>query len=392
VAIQKMTALDLKNKRVLIREDFNVPIQEGVITSDARIKAALFTIEHAHKAGAKIMLMSHLGRPSEGDYEPSYSLKPVVECLSKLLKHPVRLAKNWIDGVEFEGDEIILFENVRFQPGEKNNEETLSRKIAALCDIFVMDAFGSAHREHASTHGVARYAAIACAGPLLVAELEALTKALENPTRPLVSIVGGAKVSTKVDVLKSVINLSDYLIVGGGIANTFLAAMGKAIGKSLYEPNLVNKAQQLLQLAIQQKTEILLPTDVVVATEISPQSIAMVKPIEEVKANEMILDIGPDSCERLNEIIKKAETIIWNGPVGVFEYEQFSAGTRTLALAIADSHVFSIAGGGDTLAAIEKFDIEDKVSYISTGGGAFLEFLEHHKLPAVSILEKRFLE
>jgi len=391
MTIMKMTELDLNNKRVLIREDFNVPIKAGEITSDARIQAALFTIEHAHKAGAKIMLISHLGRPAEGGIDPACSLKPIATYLAKLLKHPVRFVEEWIDGVELKAGEIVVCENVRFLKGETSNDERLSKKMAALCDLYVMDAFGTAHRTHASTHGVARFAPMACAGPLLVAEWEALSNALENPQRPLVSIVGGAKVSTKVEVLKSVIKLSDYLIVGGGVANTFFAATGKEVGKSLCERDLLDNVRELLELASNEKSEIPFATDVVVATEISERAIATIKPIGEVKSDEMILDIGPESCAQIAEILKSAKTIIWNGPLGVFEYDQFSAGTRAVAEAIAQSKAFSIGGGGDTLAAIEKFNIADKVTYISTGGGAFLEFLENHKLPAVSILEQRAL-
>ncbi len=391
MSIIKMTEIELKDKRVLIREDLNVPIKNGKVTSSARIKAALFTIETAYKAGAKVMLMSHLGRPEEGKYDELFSLKPVANKLSELLHKKVIFIDDWNNVPELESGEVALFENVRFQKGEKKCDAELSKKMADFCDIFVMDAFGSAHRTHASTYGVAEYATIACAGPLLDTELEALSHALEKPNRPLVSIVGGSKVSTKLGVLQSVINLSDYLIPGGGIANTFLAAMGKPIGKSLYEKDLLNDAKKLLENAVKKNTKIPLPLDVIVANEISETATAQIKDVDEVTENDMILDVGPKTQQEIVEIIAAAGTIIWNGPLGVFEFDQFASGTKILAKAIANSKAFSIAGGGDTLAAIEKFINTNDISYISTGGGAFLDYLESHKLPAVSILQQRSL-
>ncbi|OMH39557.1 phosphoglycerate kinase [Motiliproteus sp. MSK22-1] len=384
MSVLKMTELDLGGKRVLIREDLNVPIKEGKVGSDARIRAALPTIEQALKAGAKVMVMSHLGRPMEGEYADLYSLAPVAEHLSLLLGRTVKLQKDWLEGVEVAEGEVVLLENVRFNPGEKNNNDDLARKMANLCDIFVMDAFGTAHRAQASTHGVAKYAPIACAGPLLANELDALTKALETPESPMAAIVGGSKVSTKLTVLEALSDKVDQLIVGGGIANTFLAAAGHPVGKSLYEPDLIEQAKMLMK-----KTHIPLPTDVVVATEFSDSANAVTKPVSEVNDDEMILDIGPETAARLAQMLESAKTIIWNGPVGVFEFDQFGEGTKVLSLAIANSEGFSIAGGGDTLAAVDKYQIADKVSYISTGGGAFLEFVEGKQLPAVAILEER---
>ncbi|MEM1244063.1 MAG: phosphoglycerate kinase [Pseudomonadota bacterium] len=391
MSLIRMTDLDLKGKTVLIREDFNVPIKNGVIVSDMRIKAALFTLEEALSKGAKLILMAHLGRPQLGQPNEAFSLEPIAGALSKHLKTPVKFVENWIDGVNFEDANVILCENVRFLAGELENDKELAQKMAALADVFVMDAFGTAHRAQASTYGVAKYAKIACAGPLLTTELEALTQALENPNRPLMTIVGGSKVSTKLNVLEAVIELSDVLIVGGGIANTFLAAQGYAIGKSLCETNLIAKAKELLQLAQAKETDIPLPVDVVVANSLDETATAVTKAVDDIAADEMILDVGPKTCEIFANRIAKSNTIVWNGPVGVFEDKRFAAGTKALALNIAASDAFSIAGGGDTLAAVEKFGISDNISYISTGGGAFLEFLEGKKLPAVAILEQRAL-
>lgn len=387
--VLRMTDLDLRGKRVLIREDLNVPVQGGTVTSDARIRASLPTIQAAKNAGARVLVMSHLGRPEEGVYDEEFSLAPVAQRLSELLGFKVRFEKNWLDGVECGVGEVVLLENVRFNKGEKKDKEDLARKMAALCDVFVMDAFGTAHRAEASTHGVARFAQVACAGPLLMNELEALETALEKPKRPLIAIVAGSKVSTKLTVLETLLTKVDKLIVGGGIANTFLAAQGYAIGKSLAEADMVDIAKALLTRSRELKVEIPLPTDVVVAKEFSANAEADVKPVGNVGADEMILDIGPDTAERFARMFGDAGTIVWNGPVGVFEFDQFGEGTRTLAQAIARSSAFSIAGGGDTLAAIEKYGVEEDISYISTGGGAFLEFLEGKKLPAVAMLEER---
>jgi phosphoglycerate kinase len=389
MSILRMTDLDLRGKRVLIREDLNVPVQGGVVTSDARIRASLPTIQAAKEAGARVMLMSHLGRPEEGVYDEEFSLSPVAQRLSELLGYKVRFEKNWLDGVECGVGEVVLLENVRFNKGEKKDKEDLARRMAALCDIFVMDAFGTAHRAEASTHGVARFAKVACAGPLLMNELVALETALEKPKRPLIAIVAGSKVSTKLTVLESLLTKVDKLIVGGGIANTFLAAQGCNIGKSLAEAEMIDIAKSLLQRSAELQVDIPLPTDVVVATEFAASAEADVKSIRNVAPGEMILDIGPDTAERFARMCAGAGTIVWNGPVGVFEFDQFGEGTRTLAHAIARSSAFSIAGGGDTLAAIEKYRVEDDISYISTGGGAFLEFLEGKKLPAVAVLEER---
>jgi phosphoglycerate kinase len=389
MTIVRMSDLDLRGKRVLIREDLNVPVQGGVVTSDARIRASLPTIQAAKEAGARVLVMSHLGRPEEGVYDEEFSLAPVAKRLSELLGYKVRFEKNWLDGVECAPGEVVLLENVRFNKGEKKDKEDLAQKMAALCDVYVMDAFGTSHRAEASTHGVARFAKVACAGPLLMNELVALETALEKPKRPLVAIVAGSKVSTKLTVLESLMGKVDKLIVGGGIANTFLAAQGRNIGKSLVEADMVDIAKGLLQRSGQTRVDIPLPTDVVVAKEFSANAEADVKPVQDVGPDEMILDIGPDTAERFARLLGDAGTIVWNGPVGVFEFDQFGEGTRTLAQAIARSPAFSIAGGGDTLAAIEKYRVEDDISYISTGGGAFLEFLEGKKLPAVAVLEER---
>jgi len=390
--IIKMTDLNLKGKRVLIREDLNVPTADGKVTSDVRIRASLPTIKHAMDKGAKVMLMSHLGRPEEGVYAQEFSLAPVADRLTELLGVKVRLEKNWLDGVTLDDGEIVLCENVRFNKGEKKNDEVLSKKMAALCDVYVMDAFGTAHRAQASTHGVARYAPIACAGPLLAGELDALGRALEKPARPLVAIVGGSKVSTKITVLESLSKVVDQLIVGGGIANTFIAAAGNDVGKSLYEKDLVSEAMRLTEAARARGADIPVPGDVVVASEFSAHAEADVKPVDQIGQEEMILDIGPDTAETFAKYLRNAGTIVWNGPVGVFEFDQFGEGTKALAHAIADSPAFSIAGGGDTLAAVDKYGVAERISYISTGGGAFLEFLEGKKLPAVAILEERAAE
>ncbi len=390
MTIKKMTDLDLKGKRVLIRADLNVPIKDGEVTSDTRIRASVPTIRRALAQGARaVMVMSHLGRPKEGEYDPQYSLAPVARRLSELLDQPVRLIKDWIDGVETKPGEVVLLENVRFLKGEKKNDPELGKKMAALCDVFVMDAFGTAHRAQASTHAVAQFAPEVCAGLLLAQELEALGKALQDPDRPLLAIVGGSKVSTKLKVLETLARKVDQLIVGGGIANTFIAAAGFPVGRSLYEPDLIPDAKRLMEQAKARGADIPIPEDVVVAKEFSEDAKATVKKVNEVADDDLILDIGPETAKYYADLIKKAGTIVWNGPVGVFEIDQFAEGTRVLAEAIAESKAFSIAGGGDTLAAIEKFGIGDKVSYQSTGGGAFLEFLEGRKLPAVEILEQR---
>jgi phosphoglycerate kinase len=389
VKILRMKDLDLKGKRVLIREDLNVPVREGRVVSDARIRASVPTIEAALEMGAAVMVMSHLGRPTEGQFAEEFSLAPVAEHLAGLLGREVRLERDWLGGVDLSAGDVVLCENVRFNVGEKADDESLSRKMAALCDVYVMDAFGTAHRAQASTHGVARYAPIACAGPLLVGELDALSRALDQPARPLVAIVGGSKVSTKLSVLDALADKVDQLIVGGGIANNFLAAQGHPVGKSLYEPDLVPEARALMEKARSRGGEIPVPTDVRVAGEFSETAKATVKKAEDVAADDMILDVGPDTAARYGELLRSAGTIVWNGPVGVFEFDAFAEGTRALAEAVADSDGFSIAGGGDTLAALDKFGIADKVSYISTGGGAFLEFLEGRKLPAVEVLEAR---
>lgn len=389
MSVIRMSDLDLNGKRVLIREDLNVPVKNGKVTSDARLKAAIPTIELALSKGAKVMVMSHLGRPEEGVYDADASLQPVVDYLTQALAAPVRLASDYLAGINVAVGEVVVFENVRFNKGEGKNDDALAQKLAALCDVFVMDAFGTAHRAQASTYGVAKYAAIACAGPLLVAELDALAAALKNPKRPLVAIVGGSKVSTKLTVLESLSGIVDQLIVGGGIANTFIAATGNNVGKSLYEADLISEAQRLMAQATARGGNIPVPTDVVVGQAFSETAAATLKPVAEVADGDMIFDIGPDTTAALVKILKSAGTIVWNGPVGVFEFDQFAEGTKALAQAIADSDAFSIAGGGDTLAAIDKYNIADKVSYVSTGGGAFLEFLEGKTLPAVAILEQR---
>ena len=387
--IIKMQDLDLHGKRVLIRVDFNVPVKEGKVTSDARIKAALPTLQHAIQAGAKVMVMSHLGRPTEGEYDAEFSLQPVADHLSGLLGQPVRLAKEWLSGVDVAKGDVVLCENVRFNVGEKKDDDSLARQMAALCDVFVMDAFGTAHRAQASTHGVAKYAPVACAGPLLTAELEALSKALANPQRPLVAIVGGSKVSTKLTILKALSSKVDQLIVGGGIANTFLAAEGLPIGKSLAEADLEQDAKKLRSEVQAKGGDIPLPSDVRVAQEFSPDAKATVKAAQDVAGEDMIMDVGPESAEQLAALLQQAGTIIWNGPVGVFEFAEFGEGTKKLAHAIANSQAFSIAGGGDTLAAIDQYGVADGISYISTGGGAFLEFVEGKTLPAVAMLTAR---
>lgn len=389
MSVIKMNELDLAGKRVLIREDLNVPVKDGKVTSDARLRAALPTIKQALEGGAAVMVMSHLGRPTEGEFNSEFSMQPVVDYLTQALSQEVRLVSDYLDGVEVAAGELVIFENVRFNKGEKKNDDQLAQQLAALCDIYVMDAFGTAHRAQASTHGVAKFAPVACAGPLLSGELEALGKALDNPARPMVAIVGGSKVSTKLTVLESLSTVVDQLVVGGGIANTFIAAAGHQVGKSLYESDLIPQANTLVANAKANDGDIPVPTDVVVAKEFSEKATATLKAVTDVADDEMIFDIGPDSAAALAEVLKNAGTIVWNGPVGVFEFDQFGAGTEAIARAIADSDAFSIAGGGDTLAAVDKYDIADKVSYISTGGGAFLEFLEGKKLPAVEILEQR---
>ncbi|MBB3047348.1 phosphoglycerate kinase [Litorivivens lipolytica] len=384
LSVLKMSDLDLAGKRVLIREDLNVPVKDGVVTSDARIRAALPTLKLALEQGAKVLVMSHLGRPTEGEYDEVFSLKPVAKRLGELLEREVEVIPNWQDGVTVDAGQLVLLENVRFNKGEKKDAEELSEAYASLCDVFVMDAFGTAHRAQASTHGVARFAPVACAGPLLVDELENLEKALKEPARPMVAIVGGSKVSTKLEVLDALSDKVDQLVVGGGIANTFLAASGLNVGKSLCENDLIPAAKKLME-----KCDIPIPTDVITGKQFDENEPATLRPAENVGDDDMIFDIGPVSAACLAEILKQAGTIIWNGPVGVFEFDQFADGTEAIAEAIAESPAFSIAGGGDTLAAIDKFGIADKVSYISTGGGAFLEYVEGKVLPAVAILEER---
>jgi len=388
MSVTHMADISLDGKRVLIREDLNVPIANGKVSSDARIRAALPTIRAALDANAAVMLMSHLGRPTEGQPAEEFSLQAVADHLGTLLECDVPLVKDWIDRVELEPGNVVLLENVRFLVGEKVCDAELSKKMAALCDVFVMDAFGTAHRAHASTYGVAEHAPVACAGPLLTAELDALGQALKEPARPLVAIVGGSKVSTKLSVLDALADIVDVLIVGGGIANTFIAADGHGVGKSLYEPDMIDTARALLKGG-DGRAEIPVPSDVVVADEFSEDAAATEKAVEAVSTDELILDIGPDTLGRFTDILKSAGTIIWNGPVGVFEFDNFGAGTKAIAEAIADSDAFSIAGGGDTLAAIDKYGVAERISYISTGGGAFLEFVEGKTLPAVAMLEKR---
>ena len=384
MSVIKMTDLDLNGKRVFIRADLNVPVKDGKVTSDARIRATIPTLKLALEKGAKVMVTSHLGRPTEGEFKPEDSLQPVVDYLNEHLDVPVRLVRNYLDGVEVNAGEIVVLENVRVNKGEKKNDPELGKKYAALCDVFIMDAFGTAHRAQASTYGVAEFAPVACAGPLLAAELDALGKALKEPARPMVAIVGGSKVSTKLEVLNSLSKIADQIIVGGGIANTFIAAAGHNVGKSLYEADLIPVAKELAA-----STDIPVPVDVRVGTEFSETAPATEKSVTEVKDDESIFDIGDKSAEQLAEIIKNAKTVLWNGPVGVFEFPNFRKGTEIISHAIANSDAFSIAGGGDTLAAIDLFGIADKISYISTGGGAFLEFVEGKVLPAVEILEKR---
>ncbi len=384
MTVLKMTDLDLQGKRLLIREDLNVPVKDGAVKSDARILASLPTIKLALEKGAAVLVCSHLGRPEEGVYSEEDSLKPVADYLSKALGREVPLVKDYLDGVEVKPGELVLLENVRFNKGEKKNTDELAQKYAALCDVFVMDAFGTAHRAQGSTHGVAKFAKVACAGPLLAAELDALGKALDKPQRPMVAIVAGSKVSTKLDVLTSLADICDQLIVGGGIANTFLAAAGYNVGKSLHEADLIDTAK-----AIAAKVAVPLPVDVVVAKEFAESAEATVKAIADVADDDMILDIGPKTAAMFGEMLKASQTILWNGPVGVFEFDQFGNGTKVLAQAIAQSPAFSIAGGGDTLAAIDKYGVAEQISYISTGGGAFLEFVEGKVLPAVEVLEQR---
>jgi phosphoglycerate kinase len=388
MAVIKMSDVDLSGKRVLIREDLNVPVADGVVTSDARIRAALPTIKAALEANAAVMLASHLGRPTEGQPEEKFSLQPVADRLCGLLGREVPLVKDWIDGVAVAPGDVVLLENVRFLAGEKKCDESLARKMAALCDVFVMDAFGTAHRAQASTYGVAEHAPVACAGPLLVTELDALAKALDNPARPFVAIVGGSKVSTKLTVLDALADVVDCLIVGGGIANTFIAADGHDVGKSLYEADMLDTARDLAGNS-DDRAAIPVPSDVVCADEFSANATATIKAVDAVSPEDMILDIGPETAVRFAAILKDAGTIIWNGPVGVFEFDAFGEGTEVLAEAIAASDAFSVAGGGDTLAAIDKYGVRDGISYISTGGGAFLEFVEGKTLPAVAMLEKR---
>jgi phosphoglycerate kinase len=380
----KMKELDLTGKRLLIREDLNVPIKAGKVSSDARIRAALPTIQFALDAGAAILLMSHLGRPTEGEFAQEFSMQPVADHLGRLLNREVPVLENWENGIKLVPGDVAILENVRFNVGKKNDDDNLAKAYASLCDVFVMDAFGTAHRAQASTHGVAKYAPTACAGPLLTSELESLGKALDNPARPMVAIVGGSKVSTKLKVLETLSDRVDQLIVGGGIANTFLAAAGQSVGKSLFEPGLVEVAKVLME-----KTNIPVPTDVVVASEFSESASATLKSVDDVTSDDMIFDIGPDTAATLAAMLADAKTIIWNGPVGVFEFDQFGEGTKAMSNAIANSEGFSIAGGGDTLAAVDKYNIADKVSYISTGGGAFLEYVEGKVLPAVAVLESR---
>ncbi|AJI57832.1 phosphoglycerate kinase [Francisella philomiragia] len=381
--------VDLKNKKVLVRVDFNVPVKDGKVTSKVRIEAAIPTIQYILDQGGAVILMSHLGRPTEGEYDSQFSLEPVAEALSQIIKKPVRFAKDWLNGVDAKAGEIVMCDNVRFNKGEKKSDDELSKKIASLGDVFVMDAFATAHRAQASTYGVAKYVPVACAGLLLANEIKALEKALKAPKKPMAAIVGGSKVSTKLSVLHNLLDKVEILIVGGGIANTFIKAEGFNIGNSLYEDDLVGEAKDILAKAKELGVNIPVPVDVRVAKEFSENAVAVVKNVADVADDEMILDIGPKSERNIAELLKSANTILWNGPVGVFEFDNFAEGTKALSLAIAESDAFSVAGGGDTIAAIEKFDIKDKVSYISTAGGAFLEFLEGKKLPAVEILKEK---
>lgn len=387
--LPKMSDFDLKGKRILIREDFNVPIKNGEITSDLRIRAALPTIKYALKAGGKVMLMSHLGRPADGDFNEAFSLAPVARQLSKLLKMDVPLISHWIDGVNMNDHDLVLLENVRYNHGETENNVELAKKMASLCDIYVMDAFATAHRTESSTYGVIKYAKQVCIGPLLAAELDALAKILENPAHPIVAIVGGSKVSTKLSVLNSLVKKVDYLIIGGGIANTFLAAEGYTVGRSLYEPDLIDEAERLTIEAKSRNAQIPIPVDVVVAERLSDDAESYVRLVSQIDDQEKVFDIGPDTVKQFVSIIKKAKTILWNGPIGAFEIEEFASGTQAIAKAIAESKAFKVAGGGDTLAAIEKYHIASKIDYISTGGGAFLSFLEGKKLPVIAALEER---
>lgn len=391
MSFAKMSDLDLKGKRVLIREDFNVPIKNGVITSDLRIRAALPTIKAAMKAGAKVMLMSHLGRPSEGSYDENFSLAPVAKALSELLKTEVPLVTRWggADGVNMGDAQVVLLENVRFLHGETDNNVELSKKMASICDIFVMDAFATSHRAESSTFGVIKYAKEACAGPLLMSELDALSKVLEKPAHPVVAIVGGSKVSTKLALLDSLVKKVDFLIIGGGIANTFLASEGYTVGRSLYEPDLIDEAERMCIEAKARGAELPMPTDVVVAEKLSDEAEAYVRLVSQIDDQEKVFDLGPDTIKHYVSIIKKAKTILWNGPVGAFEIEEFAKGTQAIAKAIAESKAFKVAGGGDTLAAIEKYNVASKIDYISTGGGAFLTVLEGKKLPVIEALEAR---
>ena len=387
--ILKMTDLDLTGKRVLIREDFNVPLQDGAISDDTRIRASLPGIKQALSQKARVLLASHLGRPTEGQFDEKESLVPVARRLSELLNMEVPLKRNWLDGVSVEPGKAVLLENCRFNKGEKKDDDGLAKKMAALCDIYVNDAFATAHRAEASTHAIARFAPVACAGPLLSAELEALGRALSNPRRPLVAIVGGSKVSTKLTILAELANKVDRLIVGGGIANTFMLAAGMSIGKSLSEPELVEEARKVMAQLKSKGGEVPLPLDVVCAKEFSASAVATTKYANEVAVDDLILDVGPKTAARFTELLKQAGTIVWNGPVGVFEHDQFAGGTRAIARAVASSQAFSVAGGGETVAALAKFGVTDQIGYVSTAGGAFLEFLEGKKLPAVEILEQR---
>ncbi len=384
----KIADLDLSGKTVLIREDYNVPLKNGEVADDTRIRATIPTIQQVLEAGARIILVSHLGRPSAGKYEEKFSLLPVAQRLGELLGFDVPLVKDWVNGIDMGDSNVVICENARFEPGETDNDEALSRKMAQMCQVYINDAFATAHRAQASTHGVAKYAAVSAAGPLLINELKALTKALRDPEKPIVAIVGGAKVSTKLTILESLAEKVDQLIVGGGIVNTFLKAAGHEIGKSLYEPELVETASRLIQMADDKGCHIPLPVDVVCGKEFDENATATTKPVAEVAEDDLIMDIGPESSAAINDIISSAKTIVWNGPLGVFEFDQFSQGTASLAQAIANSNAYSIAGGGDTIAAISKFQVADDISYISTGGGAFLEFLEGKKLPAIQLLEE----
>jgi phosphoglycerate kinase len=389
MAIPKMSNLDLKGKRILIREDFNVPLKNGEVTSDLRIRAALPTIQQALKAGGKVMLMSHLGRPVEGVFDETFSLAPVAKVLSELLKMDVPLIHSWIDGVNMGNHSVVLLENVRFNHGETDNNVELAKKMAALCDVFVMDAFATSHRMESSTYGVVKHAKEACAGPLMLSELEAIGKIMDNPAHPVLAIVGGSKVSTKLALLDSLVKKVDALIIGGGIANTFLAAEGYTVGKSLYEPDLIDEAERMTLEAKKRGAEVPLPIDVVVAEKLSEDAEAYVRLVSQIDDNEKVFDMGPDTIKTFVSLIKKAKTILWNGPIGAFEIEEFAHGTEAIAKAIADSKAFKVAGGGDTLAAIEKYHIYDKIDYISTGGGAFLTVLEGKTLPVMKVLEER---